>query len=317
MAELPAIPLWTDAYLADTRHLTTLEHGAYLLLLMETWRRKDTALPPDDGLWSRLAGVDLRTWKRIKPTIRAFFTERDDGYFEQRRLVDEKQFVMARRDRLSAAAKARHRPQPLKLNDKVSTDAGKRTCINACTERVPTPTPIEVSTPPRVPPHKKVAENAEPEPKRRRSRNGTRIPEDWQLSDAGREFMRDRGFEDGFIEEEAGKFYDHYTAAAGAKGLKLDWRSAWQSWVRKIPDFKPRDRDSAADRQSNVLGALRKVVTARATGAGQRPGGGNGAGSPDAGTLDGPRSIESGLAGSPVDDAVGGLPGGAGALPSA
>ena len=309
MAELPAIPLWTDAYLADTRHLTTLEHGAYLLLLMETWRRKDTALPDDDALWARLAGVDLRTWKRIKPTIRAFFTERDDGYFEQRRLVYEKQFVMARRDRLSAAAKARHRPQPLKSNDKVSTDAGKRTCINACTERVPTPTPTSIEEPPsRAPPQ----EEAPDEPEKRS--RGTRIPEDWQLTDADRSHGRSKGLGEDDIEHEAAGFRDHHTA----KGtISKDWAASWRTWVWRRPQFKPPDRHSAADRQSNSHRALSKVVTSRAAGAGQRPGGGNGAGSPDAGTLDGPRSIEGGLAGEPLDDDVGGLFGGAGKLPSA
>jgi hypothetical protein len=38
MAEFPALPLWTDAYLGDTRHLSQSEHGAYLLLLITAWR---------------------------------------------------------------------------------------------------------------------------------------------------------------------------------------------------------------------------------------------------------------------------------------
>lgn len=310
MAEFPALPLWTDAYLADTRHLTTQEHGAYLLLLMEAWRRKDCALPDDDALWARLAGLDMRGWKRIKKTIRAFWTPRSDGYLEQKRLVDEKQFVMARRVRLSAAAKARHKPRPLKSNDKVSTDAGKRTCINACTERVPTPTPTSiVRTPPRVPPHEKVVENAEP-----KRRNGTRIPEDWQLTDADRSHGRSKGLGKDEIEHEAAGFRDHHTA----KGtISKDWAASWRTWIWKRERFKPRDRHSAADRQGNSLSGLHKAVTTQAQGAGQRHGSGNGAGSPDAGTLNGSRSIEGGLAGEPLADDVGGLPAGAQRLPGA
>ena len=57
MAEFPALALWTDAYLADTRHLSTLEHGAYLLLMMEAWRRPHCDLPDDDRVLARLAGL--------------------------------------------------------------------------------------------------------------------------------------------------------------------------------------------------------------------------------------------------------------------
>ena len=64
MAEFPALPLWTDAYLADTTHLSTIEHGAYLLLLMTAWRTKECCLPDDDKLLSRYARLTAAQWRR-------------------------------------------------------------------------------------------------------------------------------------------------------------------------------------------------------------------------------------------------------------
>lgn len=55
LAEFPSMPLWTEAYLADTGHLTTIEHGAYLLLLITMWRAGGS--PPNDD-------KTLREWVR-------------------------------------------------------------------------------------------------------------------------------------------------------------------------------------------------------------------------------------------------------------
>ena len=49
MAEFPAMQIWTDAYLGDTSHLSTTEHGAYFLLLMAMWRNGGS-LPNDDAM---------------------------------------------------------------------------------------------------------------------------------------------------------------------------------------------------------------------------------------------------------------------------
>lgn len=72
MAEFPALPLWTDAYLGDTTHLTTIEHGAYLLLLISMWRAGGS-LPDDDKLLARYVRMTPAQWARIKATVRAFF----------------------------------------------------------------------------------------------------------------------------------------------------------------------------------------------------------------------------------------------------
>lgn len=45
MADFPYLPIWTDAYLADTTHLRTEEHGRLLLLLMKAWGRPRRPMP--------------------------------------------------------------------------------------------------------------------------------------------------------------------------------------------------------------------------------------------------------------------------------
>lgn len=92
MAEFPALPLWTDAYLGDTTHLTTIEHGAYLLLLISMWRTPDKKLPDDDGKLARYARLTKGQWVRIKATLMPFFTV-TDGYLTQGRLSDEAEAV--------------------------------------------------------------------------------------------------------------------------------------------------------------------------------------------------------------------------------
>lgn len=91
MAEFPALTLWTDAYLSDTRFLTTLEHGAYLLLLMEAWRRPHCDLPDDDRMLSRMAGLSTDQWSEIKDTIMEFWTfDGRSKTWKQKRLTKER-----------------------------------------------------------------------------------------------------------------------------------------------------------------------------------------------------------------------------------
>src|SRR5205085_5893319 len=105
MAEFPALPLWTDAYLGDTTHLTTIEHGAYLLLLMTAWRTRDCSLPDDDRLLARYARLNAQQWKRMRPIIAAFFTV-EGGVWKQGRLTDERGAVERHRQQQSEKGKA-------------------------------------------------------------------------------------------------------------------------------------------------------------------------------------------------------------------
>lgn len=68
----PFMQLYVADYLGDTRHLTTEQHGAYLLLLMTMWR-SDGRLPNDDKKLARITGCTASRWSRIKDDVLAFF----------------------------------------------------------------------------------------------------------------------------------------------------------------------------------------------------------------------------------------------------
>jgi len=65
------MPLYVAEYLADTGHLTTTQHGAYLLLIMHYWRKRE--LPDDDKQLAAIAKLPLRIWLDCKETLQAFF----------------------------------------------------------------------------------------------------------------------------------------------------------------------------------------------------------------------------------------------------
>lgn len=109
---VPAIPLFGDAYLADTRHLSLEEHGAYLQLIMIAWRIDGCCLPDDDARLARMLGVTAARWRKLKPVVMAFWTL-EGGSWKQARLTKERQFVEEKRAKNKASADARWSKQPI------------------------------------------------------------------------------------------------------------------------------------------------------------------------------------------------------------
>ena len=139
MASYPSMPLWTDAYLADTRHLSTTEHGAYLLLLMVAWRRPECNLPDDDKLLARFAGLGPRQWKNIKDAVMEFWTL-EDGCWTQKRLLKERSFVVSRSNINSTNARKRDYTKSLKTKKTKNANAS----VEKCETDAPTPIPIPI-----------------------------------------------------------------------------------------------------------------------------------------------------------------------------
>lgn len=87
MSKAPSMPMYWDAYLADTTHLTTEEHGAYLLLIAAMWRRNGS-VPDDDWDNARILGLSAAKWRKVKArfvgTISGFRVA--DGVITQEKL---------------------------------------------------------------------------------------------------------------------------------------------------------------------------------------------------------------------------------------
>ncbi len=91
------LPLYVGDYLRDTRDLSTLQHGAYLLLIMHYWQHD--GLPADDARLAAIAGLPVAQWRRIREPVQAKFADgwkhkridaelaRADRVFLQRRLA--------------------------------------------------------------------------------------------------------------------------------------------------------------------------------------------------------------------------------------
>ena len=132
MAKFPAMPLWTDAYLADCGHLDDAETGRYLLMLIHLWRAPRQRFPNDDAWLARKFRRSVEdVQSQIRPLISEFCSN-DGNWVWQNRLAKEFKYLAAKRTQQSDRAKTRW------AKDKESCHARNAASGNALS--TPTPT---------------------------------------------------------------------------------------------------------------------------------------------------------------------------------
>lgn len=83
------MPLYIGDYMADTSHLTTEQHGGYLLILMALWKRGGE-LPDVDENLAAAARLSLQRWRVVRPLLIDGVLLRSDGTsVTQKRLHEE------------------------------------------------------------------------------------------------------------------------------------------------------------------------------------------------------------------------------------
>ncbi|HDX4047730.1 TPA: DUF1376 domain-containing protein [Enterobacter soli] len=81
MAALPYMQLYIADYLADTMHLSTEEHGAYLLLMFNYWQ---TGRPIPKNRLSKIARLSNDRWSAVEPSLKEFFNDTGIEWVQER-----------------------------------------------------------------------------------------------------------------------------------------------------------------------------------------------------------------------------------------
>jgi uncharacterized protein YdaU (DUF1376 family) len=141
MADYPAMPLFTDAYLADTTHLTDAEHGLYLRLLMIMWRSPGCRIPNEPQWIARRLNKTMEEYDLLVRPIVDEFLISSGNWLTQKRLSKEYDFVRGYSKKQSDRAKSRWN----KEKSACQTDERHQSGIPSGNAPTPTPTPTEVS----------------------------------------------------------------------------------------------------------------------------------------------------------------------------
>jgi len=100
---LPYMKFYPTDYLSDTQHLTTVEHGAYMLLILNYWQRGGP-LPDDDRRLSGIARLSFEQWLNVRSTLVEYFHV-EGGFWRHNRVELELLAVQAKSKKASRAGK--------------------------------------------------------------------------------------------------------------------------------------------------------------------------------------------------------------------
>lgn len=139
------MPLFIGDYLKDTARLSTEQHGAYLLLIMDYWTNGAPA--DDDEELAAITRLDVKTWRRHRVKLERFFLI-EGGVWRHKRVDEELSGAQDRSDRFAQRAAAAAEARWARQRDKQATkDAPSKPASNAradatsMLEECPSPSP--------------------------------------------------------------------------------------------------------------------------------------------------------------------------------
>jgi len=156
----PWFPFWCDDFLSSTKVevMNPKEVGAYVLLLLHSWKSRDCSLPKDDRVLAKLSRLN-GAWSKSKDKILRCFIEQDEKLYNAR-LLEERWVTINRIEKARDAANTRwNKSREITLKKKCGGNAGamlthekrdtnamRKQCSTDARDMPPTPTGISISS---------------------------------------------------------------------------------------------------------------------------------------------------------------------------
>jgi uncharacterized protein YdaU (DUF1376 family) len=213
----PWMPFYVGDYLRDTRRLSALEHGAYLLLIMEYWLHGE--IPSDDKALARIVLLTDREWMKIRPAISKFFSAEWKHARIEAELAkaDVKSLKRAHAGARGGAAKSVREASKRVAN---ASDLPEQKPDKIIANEVASSSELTEQNP-----SLRSGEGAQ----RAAPRRATRLAPDWRPTAADILYAVSRGFSASRVEIEIEKIRNW--SASSKTGAKLDWSAAWKNWI--------------------------------------------------------------------------------------
>ena len=216
------MPLYVGDYLGDTQRLTTEQHGAYLLLILDYWRNGPA--PDDDAILQQITKLDKAGWKKHRPALARLF-QIDSGEWKHKRIDAELNNATANAERRTDKAKKGAAARWGK-HDASSENAMPEQCSEHAPS-MPEAMLVECAPPSPSPVRRTPDKSGVTAQRANRLPKGFVVPPDW-IAWAKSE----RSWTNAECRTEAANFVDFWNAKAGRDGTKLDWQATWRNWVR-------------------------------------------------------------------------------------
>lgn len=235
------MPLYIADYLADTSHLSTEEHGAYLLLLMNAWTNEGV-LPVNEERLRRITRMDRASWDASWPELKTFFYEDDDQLRHHRldaELVRAKANVKQRSEAGKASAEKRRlereakrlaeqnqhgkgNENPTDVETDVDTDDSTNDQRGPQRNGRPSPSPKPTTTDTSV--SSVVRETRTPG----HNRGGIPVPANFSPDRTGRLKAGELGIDSDF---ETDRFIAYHQAAKTLRDDEAAWQAQFRKWL--------------------------------------------------------------------------------------
>ncbi|MCW3481071.1 YdaU family protein [Neisseriaceae bacterium JH1-16] len=253
------MPLYLGDYLAETGRLSTEQHGAYLLLLLDYWR--NGPLPDENEVLAQVTRLSLGDWLVHRLALEPLFVVRD-GVWRHPRLDEEhaKASTHAERsqERARRAAEARWGPARTAQAAEGNADALLTDCPS------PSPSPSTTSTL-----SKEIANAisldapaARPKPKKSCAVTLSQAPQTLTPTPEQSALAQKHDLD---LPLEVQRCLDHYQA----RGTRFaDWQAVLSNWLRNAAVFKGERQRQAAQHSAAPSREAVRAGAARAIGLG-------------------------------------------------